>query len=95
VRTTLNLDDHLMRQAKELALRTDRTLSAVIEDALRETIYRKPAPQTPFPIPSLDFHFPEGVDFSDNEARRDWEEQLDAQERAARLGESGSGEIRA
>ena len=40
MRTTVRLDDHLLREAKELAARTGRTLTAVMEDALRETLAR-------------------------------------------------------
>ena len=44
MRTTLDLDDELMRQAKESAARTHRTLTAVVEDALRETLNRLAQP---------------------------------------------------
>ncbi len=40
MRTTVNLDDHLLRQAKELAAQSHRTLTSVLEDALRETLGR-------------------------------------------------------
>jgi len=40
MRTTVRLDDDLLRQAKQLAARTGQTLTAVIEDALRERISR-------------------------------------------------------
>jgi hypothetical protein len=40
MRTTVRLDDDLLRQAKALAARTGRTLSAVIEDGLREALAR-------------------------------------------------------
>lgn len=40
MRTTVRLDDDLLRQTKTLAARTGRTLTAVIEDALRETLAR-------------------------------------------------------
>lgn len=36
MRTTLSLDDALLEQARERAARTGRTLSQVVEDALRE-----------------------------------------------------------
>lgn len=39
-RTTIRLDEQLLADAKSLAVRTDRTLTAVIEDALRETLAR-------------------------------------------------------
>lgn len=41
MRTTIRVDDELLREAKELAARTGRTLTAVIEDALRETFSRQ------------------------------------------------------
>jgi hypothetical protein len=41
VRTTVRLDDRLLAQAKRLAQDTGRTLTAVIEDALRETLARR------------------------------------------------------
>ncbi len=40
MRTTVRLDDHLLMEAKQLAARTGRTLTAVIEDALRQTLNR-------------------------------------------------------
>jgi K+-transporting ATPase c subunit len=41
MRTTIRLDDRLLAEAKQLALKTNRTLTAVIEDALRETLARQ------------------------------------------------------
>ncbi len=35
VRTTVRLDESLLKEAREYASRTDRTLSGLIEDALR------------------------------------------------------------
>lgn len=35
MRTTIRLDDDLLREAEALAARTGRTLNAVIEDAVR------------------------------------------------------------
>jgi hypothetical protein len=45
MRTTVDLDDTVLRRAKELAARSNRTLTAVLEDALREALGRvnKPA----------------------------------------------------
>ncbi len=40
MRTTIRLDDDLLRQVKVLAGQTGRTLTAVIEDALREALGR-------------------------------------------------------
>jgi hypothetical protein len=41
MRTTIRLDDDLLRDAKSYAAATGRTLTAVIEDALRETLSRR------------------------------------------------------
>ena len=41
MRTNITLDDELYAQAKQLAARTGRTLSRIIEDALREMMARK------------------------------------------------------
>lgn len=38
MRTTIRLDEDLLARAKELAARTGRTLTAVIEDALRAAL---------------------------------------------------------
>jgi hypothetical protein len=43
MRTTIRLDEQLLREAKRLALDTGRTLTAVIEDALRESLARRRA----------------------------------------------------
>jgi len=40
MRIAIRLDDDLLRQARALAAQTGRTLTSVIEDALRETIAR-------------------------------------------------------
>jgi hypothetical protein len=42
MRTTIRLDDALLTDAKALAARTGRTLTRVIEDALREALARRP-----------------------------------------------------
>jgi hypothetical protein len=41
MRTTVRLDDQLLTEAKRLALESGRTLTAVIEDALREVVVRR------------------------------------------------------
>ena len=40
MRTTIRLDEQLLREAKQMAARTGRTLTAVIEDALRAALAR-------------------------------------------------------
>lgn len=42
MRTTVRLDENLMREVKQYAASEGKTLTAVIEQALRETIARRP-----------------------------------------------------
>jgi hypothetical protein len=65
MRTTLNLDDELVMQAKIVALRRRTTLSRLIEDALRDVV-AEPEPTSPkgFDLPVADGGgFPEGFPF--------------------------------
>ena len=41
MRTTIRLNDDLLREAKAYAAATDRTLTRLIEDALREALTRR------------------------------------------------------
>ena len=41
MRTTIRLDDELLKEAKRIAAESDRTLTEVIEDSLRETFARR------------------------------------------------------
>ena len=41
MRTTINLDDALLAEAKQVAARTGQTLTAVVEDALRHSLHRR------------------------------------------------------
>ena len=41
MRTTINLDDDLLAEAKQVATRTGRSLTDVVEDALRESLHRR------------------------------------------------------
>jgi hypothetical protein len=46
MRTTIRLDDHLLSEVKQLAARTGRTFTAIVEDALMEVVRRaKTAPK--------------------------------------------------
>lgn len=52
MRTTVRIDDELLAEAKSLGVRTGRTLTKVIEDALRETLARgRAAEEAPFELP--------------------------------------------
>jgi len=41
MRTTVRLDERLLAEAKKYAAESGRTLTAVLEDALRETLARR------------------------------------------------------
>ena len=43
MRTTINLDDALLAEAKQVAAQTGRSLTAVVEDALRQSLHRRHA----------------------------------------------------
>jgi hypothetical protein len=43
MRTTLRLDEHLLAEAKKYAAASGRTLTAVVEDALRDALARRPS----------------------------------------------------
>ena len=43
MRTTVRLDEHLLQQVKQHALASGTTLTAVLEQALRESLARRPA----------------------------------------------------
>jgi len=50
MRTTIYLPDDLIKEAKKLAAESHRTLTAVIEDALRETMARRGRRGRPKPV---------------------------------------------
>lgn len=56
MRTTLNIDDELMKAAKIAAIREGTTLTALVEEALRERIS---------PTPSRDWEIPAHIDRND------------------------------
>lgn len=41
MRTTIRIDDQLLKEAKQLAARTGKSLTVVIEEALRESLSRQ------------------------------------------------------
>ena len=50
MRTTINLDDDLLRRAKKHAALSERSLSAFVADAVREALARRASPSKPEPI---------------------------------------------
>jgi hypothetical protein len=74
MRTTINLDSQLLADAKLYARRSGKTLTAVIEDALRERLARRADSAAPAPtrLPTVGGSgvLP-GVDLDDAAALRD------------------------
>lgn len=52
MRTTVNIDDHLLAEAKSLAAKQHRTLGQVIEDALRIEVGRVSKPRRRVKLPT-------------------------------------------
>lgn len=70
-RTTIRLDEHLLREAKKLAAESGRTLTAVIEDALRAALMRRTsaANEKKWEFPTFDMGAPlPGVDINNSAA---------------------------
>lgn len=74
MRTTLDLDDRLLVQAKQRAAQEGRTLRSLVEEALRARLARRPHDEAPAPLP---VYRPgrggtrPGVDLADNAALLD------------------------
>ena len=71
MRTTINLPDELYREARVRAAREDRTVTSVLEEALRRFLADE-RPATTYRVRELSgAPVPEGVDLDDNSALRD------------------------
>lgn len=68
VRTTVRLDDHLLRNAKAHAAKTGRTLTAVIEDSLRRALEAEASGADPEPYRVVTFssRVRPGIDLDSN-----------------------------
>jgi hypothetical protein len=80
MRTTITLDDALLAEAKQVAARTGRSLTAVVEDALRQSLYRRdPATRQVIELPVFgEGGTQPGVDLDDSAALLDLMEQDDS-----------------
>jgi hypothetical protein len=82
MRTTINLDDVLLRRVKELAARNKRTFTSVVEDALRQVVNRGAEPQrrkrVRLPVSMQPPGLQPGVDLDNSAALLDLMEQENA-----------------
>lgn len=80
MRTTFRLNDDLLRAAKEEAARSGRTLTAVVESALRLLLAQRPKASRARPLRLTTFKgggLRPGVDLDDGVALRDLMDGLD------------------
>lgn len=68
MRVTITIDDALHAEAKVIAARSGRTLSAIIEDALRVAIAQRRAASTrpPVPLPTFSGRLQPGANLDSN-----------------------------
>jgi len=72
MKTTLNLDEELLRQAKQHAAERGTTLTAVVEDALRARLHTAPARRRfRLAFPVVAGHRPPPIDPADRDALED------------------------
>ena len=74
MRTTVTIDDDLLRRAKREAVTSGRTLGQVVEDALRDSLARHPAKKERFRLRLVTADgggVRDGIDIADNAAVRD------------------------
>jgi len=84
MRTTINVPDHLLAQARRIAADTGRTLTAVIEDALRGFLARRPPTRANPPVRLTTFGgsgLLPGVDLDDRAALLDLMDEAGAADR--------------
>jgi len=72
MKTTLNLDEHLIREAKKRAAERGTTLTHLVEEALRDALTEPPPDGTyTFRFPVVDGGGPPLVDVADRDALYD------------------------
>lgn len=78
MRTTIRLPDDLLAEAKRAAVETNRSLTRVIEDALRAALARRESPpRQRVRLPTFGGKLQPGVDLNDSAALRDLMDGLD------------------
>jgi hypothetical protein len=81
MRTTITLDDELLKEAKKRAAESGKTMAQVIEDTLRDGFAQKPRIQRkePFRLKTVRGEgFYPGVDINDGAGLRDIMDRADA-----------------
>ena len=82
MRTTIRLDDEVLAAVKRRAVETNRTMTAVIEDALRQALAPRPEREheheTTLPVASGGGVLQPGVDLDDSAALLELMESGDA-----------------
>ena len=84
MRTTIRIDEDLLREAKALAARTGKSLTAVIEDSLRESLARQRRVGQRKPVRLITFAgngLQPGVDLDDTASLLDLLDKADAPDR--------------
>lgn len=74
MRTTVRLDEHLLQAAKQQAAASGQTLTALLEQALRESLARRPAAARSAPVRLKTFRgggVRPGVDLDDSASLQD------------------------
>ncbi len=77
MKTTLEIPDTLMRELKQRAAREKKTMSELVESAIRTLLEEKPAPAKLPPMPT--FH--SGGFFINIDSRAEWYDQIDELDR--------------
>jgi len=79
MRTTINLPDDLLKRVKQAALDSDQTVTAIIEEALRERLARRhDQPAEPVSVTTFGGSgLLPGVDLDDSAALLDLMEKVD------------------
>lgn len=76
MRTTLDFDDPLFREAKERAARGGETLTQLVERAVRQYLHRRRTRHAPYRLELLttEGRPTPGVNFDDRDALHEWME---------------------
>ncbi len=62
MKTTIDIQDHLLDRAKRHAKKTGRSLRAVVEDGLRMVLEASRTPSRPYRLPDMSAGDPQGED---------------------------------